>query len=93
MEHLPLEELTYNNSYHKSIGMAPFEEFYGRRYRYPIGWFELSEADLFCLNLVHQAMEKVKVIRDRLKVAQSSQKSYANVRQRDLELRFGIGYS
>jgi len=30
-EVLPLVEFTYNNSYHSSIGMAPFEALYGRR--------------------------------------------------------------
>ena len=36
-EHLPLIEFAYNNSYYARIGMAPFEPFYGRRYRSPIG--------------------------------------------------------
>ena len=40
-DHLPLIEFSYNNSYHSSIGMAPFEELYGRRCRYPVGWFEV----------------------------------------------------
>ena len=30
---LPLVEFTYNNSYHSSIGMAPYEALYGRRCR------------------------------------------------------------
>lgn len=29
--YLPLIEFTYNNSFHSSIGMAPFEALYGRR--------------------------------------------------------------
>ncbi|KAI3665553.1 hypothetical protein L6452_44180 [Arctium lappa] len=29
--HLPLVEFAYNNSYHSSIGMAPFEALYGRK--------------------------------------------------------------
>ena len=33
---LPLIEFTYNNSYHSSIGMAPFEALYGRRCRTPL---------------------------------------------------------
>ena len=33
VEHLPLVEIAYNNSYHSSIGMAPFEALYGRRCR------------------------------------------------------------
>ncbi|XP_069147163.1 uncharacterized protein [Solanum lycopersicum] len=34
---LPLAEFAYNNSYHSSIEMEPFEALYGRRYRSPIG--------------------------------------------------------
>jgi len=30
-EVLPLIEFTYNNSFHASIGMAPYEALYGRR--------------------------------------------------------------
>ncbi|WMV24685.1 hypothetical protein MTR67_018070 [Solanum verrucosum] len=40
-DHLPLIEFAYNNSYHSSIAMAPFEALYGRRCRSPVGWFEL----------------------------------------------------
>ena len=35
------------------------------------------------------AMEKVQLIRDRLKTVQSHQKSYANVRRRELEFQVG----
>ncbi|KAF3614679.1 putative 14 kDa proline-rich protein DC2.15-like [Capsicum annuum] len=38
--------------------------------------------------MVYQAIEKVKVIQDRLKAAQSHQKSYTNVRHRDLKFEF-----
>ncbi|XP_019250876.1 PREDICTED: uncharacterized protein LOC109229776 [Nicotiana attenuata] len=38
-------------------------------------------------HLVHQAMEKVKIIKERLKTAQSHQKSYSDVCQRDLEFK------
>ncbi|WMV42652.1 hypothetical protein MTR67_036037 [Solanum verrucosum] len=58
-DHLPLIEFAYNNSYHSSIQMAPYEALYGRRCRSPIGWFEVGEARLIGPDLVHQAMEKV----------------------------------
>ncbi|KAH0707222.1 hypothetical protein KY290_011779 [Solanum tuberosum] len=51
----------------------------------PIGWFEVGEAALIGPDSVHEAMEKVQLIKDRLKTAQSRQKSYADVRRRDLE--------
>ncbi|XP_070018243.1 uncharacterized protein [Nicotiana sylvestris] len=86
-DHLPLIEFAYNNSFHASIQMAPFEALYGRRCRSPIGWFEVGEAKFIGPDLVHQAMEKVKIIKDRLKTAQSRQKSYSDVRRRDLEFK------
>ncbi|KAK4383424.1 Transposon Tf2-11 polyprotein [Sesamum angolense] len=37
-DHLPLMEFAYNNSFHSSFGMAPYEALYGRRCRSPICW-------------------------------------------------------
>ena len=51
--------------------MAPYEALYGRRCRSPIGWSEVGEAALIGSNSVLYAMEKVQLIRDRLKAAQS----------------------
>ncbi|WMV57916.1 hypothetical protein MTR67_051301 [Solanum verrucosum] len=84
-DHLLLIEFAYNNSYHSSIGMAPFETLYGRRCRSPIGWFEVGEVSLIGTELVHEAMEKDRLIRERLRTAQSRQNSYDDVRRRDLE--------
>ncbi|WMV54974.1 hypothetical protein MTR67_048359 [Solanum verrucosum] len=66
-DNISLIEFAYNNSYHSSIQMAPYEALYGRRCRSRIGWFEVGEAGLIGPFLVHQAMEKVKVIQERLK--------------------------
>ena len=38
-KHLALVEFSYNNSFHSSISMAPYEALYGRRCRSPIKWF------------------------------------------------------
>ena len=43
--HLPLIEFVYNNSYHDSIEMAPYEVLYGRKYRSPLYW-EVSERQI-----------------------------------------------
>ena len=37
-DHLSLLEFAYNNSFHSSIGMAPYEALYGRKCRSPICW-------------------------------------------------------
>ncbi|XP_059302345.1 uncharacterized protein LOC132054320 [Lycium ferocissimum] len=67
--------------------MAPFEALYGRICRSPIGSFDVGEVELLGLDLVYQAMEKVKLIQERLKTAQSRQKSYTDVRRRDIEFQ------
>ncbi|XP_070023189.1 uncharacterized protein [Nicotiana sylvestris] len=67
--------------------MASFEALYGRRCRSPIGWFGVDKAELLGPDLVHHAMEKVKVIQERMKTAQSRQKSYSDIRRRDLEFK------
>ncbi|GKA88461.1 reverse transcriptase domain-containing protein [Tanacetum coccineum] len=42
--HLPLVEFSYNNSYHMSIKVAPFQALYGRKCRSPVCWAEVGEA-------------------------------------------------
>ncbi|XP_070003188.1 uncharacterized protein [Nicotiana sylvestris] len=73
-----VQEFAYDNSYQSSIEMALFEALYGRRCRSPIGWFEPGEAKLYGTDLVKDALDKVKLIQERLRIAQSRQKSYAD---------------
>ena len=84
-DHLPLVEFAYNNSYHSSIQMTPYDAIYERRCISSIILFEVGESGLIGLDLVYQAMEKVNVIQERLKMAQIHQKSCAYVRRRSLE--------
>ncbi|GJR96133.1 reverse transcriptase domain-containing protein [Tanacetum coccineum] len=44
VNHLPLVEFSYNNSYHASIKAAPFEALYGRKCRSPVCWTEVGES-------------------------------------------------
>ena len=67
--------------------MAPYEALYGRRCRSPIGWFEVGEVRLIGPDILYQAMEKVKVIQERLKTTRSRPKSYIDVRKRPLEFK------
>ncbi|XP_069152818.1 uncharacterized protein [Solanum lycopersicum] len=87
--HLPFIEFSYSNGYHSSIGMAPFEALYGRRCRFLIGWFEVGESSILGPEFIHVALEKVRVIRDRLTTAYSRHKSYVDNRKRPLEFDVG----
>ncbi len=66
---LPLIEFAYNDSYHMSIHMASYEALYGHKYTSHVGWFEVGEAALIRTNLVFYALEKVQLIKKRLKTA------------------------
>lgn len=70
-KYLPLIEFTYNNSYHASIGMAPFEALYGRRCRTPLCWYEDGESVVLGPELVQQTTEKIKMIQEKMKATQS----------------------
>nr|GFC32331.1 putative reverse transcriptase domain-containing protein [Tanacetum cinerariifolium] len=46
VNHLPLVEFSYNNSYHASIKATPFEALYGRKCRSPVYWTEVGGAQV-----------------------------------------------
>ncbi|WMV41141.1 hypothetical protein MTR67_034526 [Solanum verrucosum] len=48
-DHFPLIEFAYKNICHSNICTAPFGALYGRRLKYPIGLFEVSEIALIRL--------------------------------------------
>ena len=70
-EHFPLVEFAYNNSYHASIQMTPYEALYGRPCRSPISWTEVGESSITSPDLIKGTSEKVRLIRQRLLTAQS----------------------
>ena len=64
--------------------MAPYEALYGRKCTTPLCWTELSEKKIFGPDLIQETKEKVKMIRERLNVATDRQKSYADMKRKDV---------
>ncbi len=87
--YLPLIEFSYNNSFHASIGMFPYEALYGRKCRSPLCWFEEGEVQLLGPEVVQQTTRKIKDIREKLKIAQDRQKSYADRKRKPLGFNEG----
>ena len=79
----------YNKSFQSSIGMAPYEALYGRKCRTSLCWMELSERKVIGPNLIRETEEKVKMIIERLKVATDRQKSYADMKRKDIRYEIG----
>ncbi|GAU26517.1 hypothetical protein TSUD_361500 [Trifolium subterraneum] len=86
---LPLIEFTYNNSFHSSIGMAPFEALYGRRCRTPLCWYKSGKTVVLGPDIVQETTEKIRMIRERMKASQSRQKSYHDKKRKDVEFQEG----
>ena len=80
--HIPLVEFVYNNSFQSSIGMAPYEALYGRKCRTPLCWTELREKKVIGHNLIQETEEKVKMIKEILKLATDRQKSYVDMKRK-----------
>ncbi|KAL0346156.1 UNVERIFIED_CONTAM: Transposon Tf2-11 polyprotein [Sesamum radiatum] len=77
-DHLPLMEFAYNNSFHSSIGMAPYEALYGRKCRSPICWDIEGLRQLEGPELVQETVDKIQTVKQCLKAAQDRQKSYVD---------------
>nr|GEZ86517.1 putative reverse transcriptase domain-containing protein [Tanacetum cinerariifolium] len=75
VNHLPLVEFSYNNSYHASIKAAPFEALYGRKCRSPVCWTEVREAQILVPELIQETTEKIK--------------SYADLKRKPMEFQVG----
>ncbi|GJT72447.1 putative reverse transcriptase domain-containing protein [Tanacetum coccineum] len=87
--HLPLVELSYNNSYHASIKAAPYEALYERKCRSHVCWSQVGDSQLTGPELIRDTTEKIVQIKNRLLTARSRQKSYADRRLKPLEFEVG----
>jgi hypothetical protein len=70
-DHLALAEFAYNNSYHGSIKMAPYESLYGRKCICPLCWEVPSECLLVGPDWIQQTHDKVHHIQQNMLTAQS----------------------
>ncbi|GKB79042.1 putative reverse transcriptase domain-containing protein [Tanacetum coccineum] len=60
VNHFPLVEFSYNNSYHASIKATPFETLYDRKCRSPVCWAGVGEVQLTGPEIVQETTEKVR---------------------------------
>nr|GEU73198.1 putative reverse transcriptase domain-containing protein [Tanacetum cinerariifolium] len=87
--HLSLVEFSYNNSYHTSIKVAPFEALYGQKCRSLVCWAEVRDAQLTGPAIIHETTKKIVQIKSRIQAARDQQKSSTNFRCKLLEFQVG----
>ena len=88
-DHLSLIEFSYNNSYHTSIKMAPYEALHGRKCRSPLCWNDISETTILGPQLIEETTKQVRLIQSHIKSAQDRQKSYADRKRINLDFQVG----
>jgi hypothetical protein len=86
---LPYAEFSYNNNYQTNLKMSPFQALYGRSCRTLLQWDQPGEKQVFGPDILLEAEENIKMVRDNLKIAQSRQRSYADTRRRELSFELG----
>ncbi|GJT08551.1 putative reverse transcriptase domain-containing protein [Tanacetum coccineum] len=89
VNHLSLVEFSYNNSYHASIKVAPFEALYGRKCRSPVCWAEVGEVQLTGPEIVQEITEKIVQIKQRMQAARDRQKRYVDLKRKPMEFQVG----
>ncbi|GJU77860.1 putative reverse transcriptase domain-containing protein [Tanacetum coccineum] len=89
VNHLPLGEFSYNNSYHTSIKAAPFEALYGQKCHSPVCWTEVKEVQILSPELIQETTKKIMQIKQRMQAARDRQKSYADLKRKPMEFQVG----
>ncbi|GJT85132.1 putative reverse transcriptase domain-containing protein [Tanacetum coccineum] len=89
INHFPLVEFLYNNSYHASIKAAPFKALYGRKCCSPVCWTEVGEAQILGPELIQETTKKIMQIKQRMQAARDRKKSYADLKRKPMEYQVG----
>nr|GFB73562.1 putative reverse transcriptase domain-containing protein [Tanacetum cinerariifolium] len=87
VNHFPLVEFSYNNSYHATIKAAPFEALYSRKCRSPVCWTKLREAQILGPELIQETTKKIVQIKQRMQAARDRQKNYADLKRKPMEFQ------
>ena len=75
--YLHLMEFSYNNGYHSSFKVSPFEVMYGRICNTPISWDNSTNKVIIGTKLLKKMEDQIVRIKHNLKTTHDRQKSYA----------------
>ena len=62
-------EFSYNNSYHSSIGMPPYQALYGRPCRTPLSWGNPKDKLMLGPDMLKEMEDMVKKVHSNLRVS------------------------
>jgi hypothetical protein len=88
-DYLHLVEFAYNNGYHASLKMSPFEALYGRKCNTLVSWDNPADRTVVGPELLKEMEDQMIKIKQNLKAAQDRQKSYADSNRTHREFKVG----
>eukprot|EP00253_Pinus_taeda_P021430 PITA_21430 len=88
-EYLHLVEFAYNNGYHTSTQMSPFEVMYGQKCRTPSSWGGPEDKLSIGPEMLKEMEDMVKRVRVNLRADQDGQKNFADRKGRFKECQVG----
>jgi hypothetical protein len=71
-DYLHLVEFMYNNGYHASLKMSPFEALYKRKCNTPVSWDNLTDRTVVGLELLSDMEDQMTKIKNNLKASQDT---------------------
>ena len=88
-DYLHLAEFAYNNGYHASSKMSPFEVIYGRKCRTPVTWDSPVDWLMLGPDLLKELEQLVAKVQLNLKEAQYLQKRQMDKKRKDKDYQKG----
>lgn len=88
-DYLHLVEFAYNNGFHTSLQMSPFEVLYGKKCRIPSCWGAPEDKLMLGQEMLREMEEMVKKVRSNLKSAQDRQKNFVDWKRTFKEYQVG----
>ncbi|WVZ88993.1 hypothetical protein U9M48_035458 [Paspalum notatum var. saurae] len=73
--------------YQASLNKSPFEALYGKRCRTLLFWNQTGEKQVFGPDIIQDAEQQLRIVQENLRATQSKQRSYADIRRRDLSFK------
>lgn len=86
---LHLVEFAYNNGYHTSLRMSPFEVLYRRKCRTPLCWSGPEDKLMLGPDMLEEMENMVKSVQNNLKATQDRQKNFADPKRIFWEFQVG----
>jgi len=88
-DYLHLVEFAYNNGYHASLKMSPFEVLYGRKCNTPVSWDNPADRKIVGPELLKEMEDQMIKIKENMKATQDRKKSYVDSNRTHREFKVG----